>query len=83
MAGERKSDDGQVALRSYGSMSYAGLLSFIYAEMDKNDERVMAVRSWLNDNYTVKENPGMGPQGLFYYYHTMAKALSLFRIERY
>ena len=58
-------------------MSYAGLLSFIYAEMDKNDERVMAVRSWLNDNYTVKENPGMGPQGLFYYYHTMAKALSL------
>ena len=77
MAGERKTNGGQVALRSYGSMSYAGLLSFIYAEMDKNDERVMAVRSWLNDNYTVKENPGMGPQGLYYYYHTMAKALSL------
>ena len=40
MAGERKTNGGQVALRSYGSMSYAGLLSFIYAEMDKNDERL-------------------------------------------
>ena len=34
MAGERDNTDGSIALRSYGSMSYAGLLSFIYAEMD-------------------------------------------------
>ena len=58
-------------------MSYAGLLSFIYAEMNANDPRVIAVREWLSKNYTIRENPGMGPQGLFYYYHTMAKALSL------
>ena len=36
-----------------------------------------AVKEWLSKHYTIDENPGMGPQGLFYYYHTMAKALSL------
>ena len=77
MAGERKNKDGSKALRSYGSMSYAGLLSFIYAEMDKDDPRLIAVQDWLNANYSIEENPGMGQQGLFYYYHTMAKALSL------
>ena len=77
MAGEIENDDGSIALRSYGSMSYAGLLSFIYAEMDAKDPRVVAVREWLKKNYTIQENPGMGPQGLYYYYHTMSKALSL------
>ena len=77
MAGDRETKGNQVALRSYGSMSYAGLLSFIYAEMNADDERVKAVRTWLSQNFSIKENPGMGPQGLYYYYHTMAKALSL------
>ena len=82
MAGERKFNDGSVALRSYGSMSYAGLLSFIYAEMKPDDQRVEAVLSWLRQNFSVDENPGMGPQGLYYYYHTMAKALSLSGIKK-
>ena len=77
MAGEIENDDGSIALRSYGSMSYAGLLSFIYAEMNYDDPRVVAVREWLEKHYTILENPGMGPQGLYYYYHTMSKALSL------
>ena len=81
MAGERERADGSIALRSYGSMSYAGLLSFIYAEMDDKDPRLKAVRTWLKENYSIAENPGMGPQGLYYYYHTMAKALSLSGIE--
>ena len=74
--------DGSIALRSYGSMSYAGLLSFIYAEMKENDPRLVAVRDWLRAHYTIKENPGMGEQGLYYYYHTMAKALSLSGIKK-
>ena len=77
MAGEEKLPNGKTALRSYGSMSYAGLLSLIYAKMDPKDPRIQSVREWLGRNYTTKENPGMGPQGLFYYYHTMAKALTL------
>lgn len=81
MAGERESADGSKSLRSYGSMSYAGLLSFIYAEMKEDDPRLVAVRDWLQAHFAIEENPGMGKQGLFYYYHTMAKALSLSGIE--
>jgi len=74
-----KGDDGRerTALRSYGSMSYAGLLAFIYADMDRDDPRVASVMRWLQNNYTLEENPGMDAQGLFYYYHTMSKALAI------
>ena len=75
-AGEQKLADGKVALRSYGSMTYGGLLSFIYADLDKGDPRVTAALDWLKRNYTLEENPGMGRLGLFYYYHLMAKGLS-------
>jgi len=63
-------------LRSYGSMSYAGLKSMIYAGVDKSDVRVKAVIGFLKDNYDVDQNPGLGHQGLFYYYQTMAKSLA-------
>ncbi len=78
MAGETNLASGRVALRSYGSMSYAGLLSYIYADIKREDPRLRAVVEWLRANYTLEENPGMGAQGLFYYYHMMAKALTLY-----
>jgi len=71
-----KGPSGRETLRGYGSMSYAGLLTLIHAELDESDERVIAVKQWLNNNYTLEENPGLGQQGLYYYYHTMAKALT-------
>lgn len=64
-------------LRSYGSMTYAGLKSMIYAGLTKEDKRVKAAYEWITKNYSVVENPGMDQRGLFYYYHTMAKALSV------
>lgn len=64
--------------RSYASMTYAGLLSFIYANVDKNDERVKSAVQWIEKHFTVDENYGMGAQGLYYNYHTMAKALRLY-----
>lgn len=80
-AGEDKLPDGRIALRSYGSISYAGLLSFIYAKLSPNDSRVVALKEWLGRNYTVEENPGMGAQGQFYFYQTMSKALSAANIS--
>ncbi len=64
--------------RSYASMTYAGLLSFIYANVDKDDERVQAAFKWIKEHFTLEENYGMGSQGLYYNYHTMAKALRLY-----
>lgn len=78
---EVKTPDGRVALRSYGSISYAGLMSFIYAGLDANDPRVKAVIEWLSANFTLDENPGLGGEGKFYYYHTMAKALSAAKLD--
>jgi squalene-hopene/tetraprenyl-beta-curcumene cyclase len=62
-------------LRSYGSMTYAGLKSMIFAGVDANDPRVKAAFKWATNHYTLEENPGMGGAGLYYYYHTFAKAL--------
>ena len=75
-AGETELPGGKKALRSYGSMTYAGLLSFIYAEVKKDDPRVAAALEWLQKNYTLEENPGLGRQGLYYYYHLAAKGLA-------
>jgi squalene-hopene/tetraprenyl-beta-curcumene cyclase len=81
MAGGTTNAAGRVALRSYGSISYAGLLSYIYADVKRDDARVQAVMDWLRANYSLEENPGMGPQGYFYYLHLMTKALNSAQID--
>lgn len=80
-AGEDELPDGGSAQRSYGSISYAGLLSLIYAKLSQNDPRVVAAKEWMGKNYTMTENPGMGEQGLYYYYQAMAKALTAANIN--
>lgn len=79
--GETNAAIGRIALRSYGSISYGGMLSYIYANLKRDDPRVLAVFDWLRGNYTLEENPGMGPQGLYYYIHTMTKALTAYGVE--
>lgn len=63
-------------LRSYGSMTYSGLKSMIYAGVSRDDPRVKAAYQWIQNHYSLDENPGMGVNGLYYYYHTFAKALA-------
>jgi squalene-hopene/tetraprenyl-beta-curcumene cyclase len=62
-------------LRSLGGMTYAGLKSFLYAGVDRKDPRVQAAVKWVRRNYTLEQNPGMKQAGLYYYYHTFAKAM--------
>lgn len=69
-------------LRSYGSMTYAGLKSMIYAGVGPDDPRVKAAYDWIRKHYTLEHNPGMGAQGLYYYYHTFAKALDALGVDR-
>lgn len=73
-SGESKVEGGH---SSYGSMTYAGLKSYLYCSVTKSDKRTQAALGWLKANYTVEENPKMGQSGLYYYYHTMSKALDL------
>lgn len=79
MAGsiEETLSDGTKAsrLRAYGSMTYAGFKSYVYANLPKDDVRVTAAYDWIRRNYTVQENPGMGTDGLYYYYVVFSRAL--------
>ncbi|HVC98926.1 MAG TPA: prenyltransferase/squalene oxidase repeat-containing protein [Pirellulales bacterium] len=62
-------------LRSYGSMTYAGLKSMLFAGVGPDDPRVKAALDWVKMHYDLGSNPGMGQAGLYYYYHLFAKAL--------
>ena len=62
-------------LRSYGSMTYHGLKSLIYCGVSQEDPRVQAAIGWIRKNYDLQSNPGMADNGLYYYFHTFAKAL--------
>lgn len=70
--------DGRKGLRSYGSMTYAGFKSMLYASVSKNDPRVKAALVWIQKHWGFEENPEMGQSGLYYYYQTSAKALKAF-----
>jgi squalene-hopene/tetraprenyl-beta-curcumene cyclase len=65
----------QGGLRSRGAMTYGGLKSFLYAGVKKDDPRVQGALKYIRKHYTLAENPGMGTAGLYYYYHTFAKAM--------
>nr|WP_236649574.1 hypothetical protein [Rhodopirellula sp. SM50] len=69
-------EDNGGGLRSYGSMTYAGLKSMIYAGLTDDDPRVAAAMDFIQKTYSLDENPGMGKAGLYYYYHTFGKALA-------
>ena len=58
-------------------MTYAGLKSMIYAGLDQDDPRVKAALTYITQHYTLDENPGLGQQGLYYYYHTFAKTMAV------
>jgi squalene-hopene/tetraprenyl-beta-curcumene cyclase len=75
--------DGKQVFLPYGSMTYAGIKSMIYAQVSKDDPRVQAAVDWIGKNWTLEENPGfdtsrdlnLGKQGLYYYFDTFAKAM--------
>lgn len=84
-AGEYTGPDGKRMLRSYGSMTYGMLKTYIYAGLTKDDPRVKAAWDWISKNWTLTENPGMrisdpamAQYGMYYYYLTLARALNAY-----
>jgi squalene-hopene/tetraprenyl-beta-curcumene cyclase len=59
-------------------MTYAGVKSFIYAHLDRDDPRVQSAMDWIRNHYTLEENPGLGADGLYYYFHTFSKSLRVY-----
>ena len=83
-AGTRMEDETP-RLRSYGSMSYAGFKSMLYARVDRNDVRVRRAVEWIKRHYTLATNPNMpdeqSQQGLYYYYFIFAKTMQAWGVE--
>jgi squalene-hopene/tetraprenyl-beta-curcumene cyclase len=74
---------GGEVLKEYGSMTYAGLKSFVYAGMTKDDPRVKAALKWIGNNWSLDMNPGLGDDsGVFYYYNVFGKALRIYGEEK-
>ncbi|MEZ5966421.1 MAG: prenyltransferase/squalene oxidase repeat-containing protein [Planctomycetota bacterium] len=81
--------DGVRTPRSYGSMTYALLKTYLLCGVAKDDPRVQAAVRWIRRNWSVETNPGASPtmgesgkyQGLFYYYETMSKALNVAGVD--
>jgi len=75
---EELTPDGQRVsrLRAYGSMTYAGFRTYIYAQLERDDPRVAAALDWIRRHYTLRENPGVGLDGYYYYLVTFANALA-------
>lgn len=63
---------------SYGSMTAAGIWCYILGGVEREDPRVTAATSWLDTNKDFTENPGIGESGLYYYYWTYARAMTLY-----
>jgi squalene-hopene/tetraprenyl-beta-curcumene cyclase len=74
---------GDGGLRSLGAMTYAGLKSFLYAGVKKDDPRVQGAIKWIRAHYTLEENPGMRSAGLYYYYNTFGKAMEALGEDRF
>jgi len=79
---ETHEDGGSITrLRAYGSMTYAGFKSLVYADLSPDDPRILAAWNWIENNYSLAENPGMGDQGYYYFLCVMAKALEAYGVD--
>ncbi len=86
MIDEAKEGRPVSGLRTYGSMTYAGFKSLIYADLDRADQRVADAFGWIRNNYTLDWNPGLPEpqkmQGYYYYLVTFSRALDAWGVDR-
>ncbi len=69
--------DGSVVsmLRAYGSVTYMGFKSYLFAGLIKDDPRVTAALGWMQEHYSIDENPGIGTDGYYYYLVMHSRAM--------
>ena len=75
-AGTVTNEAGIVVFRSYGSITYVGMLSLIYADVAPSDPRVVSAFDWASRHWSLDENPGMGQNGLYFFYNILTKSLA-------
>jgi squalene-hopene/tetraprenyl-beta-curcumene cyclase len=81
-AGTVKVIDKEV-IQSYGSMTYEGIKTYLFAGLKKDSPEVKAAIDWVRKNYSVEAHPGFPYdsqkrnhlRGLFYYYLVFSRAM--------
>ncbi len=68
--------NGTVVFRSYGSITYVGMLALMYADVSPADPRIKSALDWAVKHWSLDENPGMGQQGLYFFYHILTRSLT-------
>jgi squalene-hopene/tetraprenyl-beta-curcumene cyclase len=84
-AGTRKIADRET-IAGYGSMTYDGIKTYLYAGLRKDSPEVKAAIDWVRRNYSVDAHPGFlhsrarrdELRGIYYYYLVMARALDAY-----
>ncbi|NOQ53221.1 MAG: hypothetical protein GQ558_01295 [Thermoplasmata archaeon] len=68
---------GEEVYESYGSMTAAGLFSYLVSGHGPDNPEVAAAREWLEHEYNLEVNPRMAGTGLYYYLWSQARALAM------
>jgi len=71
------------SIAGYGSMTYDGIKTYLYAGLKKDAPEVKAAVDWVRKNYSVEFHPGFPfdaakrqhLRGLYHYYLVMSRAL--------
>lgn len=79
--GQGGGDRARPQLRSYGSITYVGLLSMMHTRLTRSDPRVTSALDYCTKHWTLDENPGQGGQGIYFYYNILTRALSAANVE--
>lgn len=73
---EGEKAEEKIVMQSYGSITYAGLLALVYCDINKTDPRVRSTLDWASKHWTLDENPGVGDQGLYFFYNVISRSMS-------
>jgi len=88
-AGTHLGKDGNIKFRSMPGMTYAGLLSYIYADVERNDPRVQAAVDWIANNWDLehssrdpeKAGKDAAKEGVYYLYNILSKGMSAYGVD--
>lgn len=77
-AGMVTNKEGLVVYKAQAGSTYAALLALRYARVGSDDERVKKAIQWSQQHWNLDQNTGTDKEGLYSYYHVLAKALVVY-----
>ncbi len=77
-AGIATNKKGQAIFKAQGGSTYSALLALRYAHIGSDDERVKLAVRWSQQHWNLDQNTGTEKEGLYSYYHFLAKALVVY-----